>query len=198
MKKFNQYLQKYLVYGSPFVMALVAWDYIRPMPHRTAPESSLILKCLWEVMSWNLILWFLALIIFMVMLVINKESQEQSVKFLAGIKERDEREQLVTGIAARTSFVATTSLLIFLLFMSCFTLRIAKNPDASVDGKKSSLTIGFKLDAASMQEPTNEDGVMYERKDIPLSKSGIILLILIWQVTAFRIKVRKEIGAGEI
>jgi len=34
--------------------------------------------------------------------------------------------------------------------------------------------------------------VIYEHKDIPLSKSGLLLVVLIWQLSVFRIKARKE------
>jgi hypothetical protein len=99
------------------------------------------------------------------------------------------------GLAARRSFVSTTCLLIFLFFLSCFTLSVARLPDHTVDGKKSSLSIGFQFSGMDPKTTTDHDGkVVYEHQDIPLSKSAILLIVLVWQVSVFRHTARRELG----
>jgi len=157
--------------------------------------GSLLTRALWETMSWVLIIWFLSLFVFMILLVFRKETQESTIKYLAGIKERDEREEAIMGMAARRSFIATTGLLIFLLFLSCVTVSIARLPDEAIDGRKNSLSLGFQFKATDYRSSTSGDGnVMYDHRDLPLSKTGVILLVLIWQVSAFRIKARRELA----
>ncbi len=193
MNKINYYIQKYLIWALPVVALTVIWGLFQS-DLEIRQQGSFALTALWEVMSWALIIWFICLLIFMVLLVFRKDTQESSIKHLAGIKERDEREQIVMGLAARRSFVATTALLIFLFFVSCFTLSVARLPDNTVDGKKSSLSIGFKFSGTDRKTTSSTDGkVMFEHHDIPLSKSAILLIVLVWQVSVFRFKARHEL-----
>jgi len=195
MKTLNKLIQKYLLYVSPVVLLTIVWG-----THQSDAEirksGSLALRMLWEVMSWSLMLWFLLLFIFVVLLVFRKDTQESTIKYLAGIKERDEREEVIMGAAARRSFSATAGLLIGLLFLSCFTLNIAKLPPGqAIDGKKSSLSIGFQFGNPIVQETVVKDGgVVFEHHDLPLSKSAIILLVLLWHLATFRLKARRELG----
>ena len=92
----------------------------------------------------------------------------------------------------RTLKILSTALLIFLLFVSCFTLSIARNPNQSIDGKRSTLSLGFHFSGTDTKSSVSSDGtVTFEHHDIPLSKSAILLMVLIWQMTTFRINARK-------
>jgi len=195
VERFNNLIRKYLVYASPFVAVTIIWGMIQS-DSEIRKTGGFFLKALWELMSWSLILWFLCLFILMLMLVFRKETQDSTIKYLAGLRERDEREEVIMGLAAKRDFTATTSFLIFLLFLSCFTLSIAKvPPDQVVDGKKSSISIGFHITGAEPGVSPSPDGrVYYEHRDLPLSKSSIILVVLIWQIATFRYQARREIG----
>ncbi|HVK62712.1 MAG TPA: hypothetical protein VM432_14230, partial [Bdellovibrionales bacterium] len=51
--------------------------------------------------------------------------------------------------------------------------------------------LGFSL----LDKPRTEvsqDKVIFESQDIPLSKTGIILIVLLWQLAAFSIAARRE------
>lgn len=193
MKKINLWIQKYLIWTFPNVVATSIWSYFQGDAEIRAMKS-FALTTLWEVMSWGLIIWFLCLFIFMVLLVFRKDTQEATIKHLAGIKERDEREEIITGHAARRSFVSSTSFIIFLIFLSSAQINIARNPDQAIDGKKSSLTLGLKFSATDEPKTISDDGnTIYEHRDIPLSKSALLILVLVWQVAAFRLRVRQEI-----
>lgn len=196
MKRFSTLIQKYLIFASPIVLATMIWGtYQSDREIRTT--GSFAIKALWEVMSWSLIIWFLLLFIFMLLLAFRKETQESAIKYLAGMKERDEREEIIMGSAAKRSFTATVSFLVFLLFLSCLTLNIAKiPPDQVIDGKSSSLSLGFRLMESFGEETTapSDNKVIYEHRDLPLSKSSLILLILVWQVAIFRLRARKELA----
>lgn len=194
MKQFSGFVQKYLIFVSPVVLATLIWGSYESNDE-ILRNGSFALKALWEVMSWSLMIWFLLLFVFVLLLGFRKETQESTIKYLAGITERDEREEVVMGLAAKRSFIATSGFLVLLLFLSCFTLTIAKlPPEQVVDGHKSTLTIGFHFAEADSGKTVSPDGrVVYEHHDLPLSKSSIILMILLWQVGIFRFRARNEL-----
>lgn len=188
-------MNRYLIFAMPVVLTTMIWGSIQS-DAEIRQTGSFAIKALWELMSWSLILWFALLLVFMVLLTLRKETQESAIKYLAGIKERDEREEIIMGAAAKRSFTATAGLLVALLFLSCFTLNIAKLPhDQVIDGKKSSLNIGFRFTGTDAPRTVSSDGsLMYDHHDLPLSKSAILLLILIWQMATFRINARKDLS----
>lgn len=192
MSTLNKVLQKYLIWALPVVIATMIWSSFQQEKVIRATSSTPV-AILWEVMSWSLILWFACLLVFMVLLAFRKDTQESTVKYLAGIKERDEREEVIMGMAAKRTFIATTGFLIFLLFLSCFRMNIIRLPEGQTDGKRNSLSLGFEFSSSDLTPTIAGDGNMYEHRDIPLSKSAIILLILIWQIGAFRFKVRQDL-----
>jgi hypothetical protein len=194
MKRFDYFIQKYLVWGFPNVVATMSWNYFQT-DLEIRSIGSLLITVLWEIMSWGLIIWFVSLFTFMVLLIMRKDTQESTIKRIAGINERDEREEIITGHAARRSFISTTSFLIFLFFISSVQVNLAKNTtdNSRIDGK-SSLSLGFRFEPTEPAKTISNDGsIIYEHRDIPLSKSGIILLVLLWQVTIFRYRVRKDL-----
>ena len=52
MEKLNLWIQKYLVWVFPNVVATIVWDYFQKDPEIRAMDSFL-LTALWEVMSWG-------------------------------------------------------------------------------------------------------------------------------------------------
>lgn len=112
MKILNKIMQQYLIFVSPIVLATMIWGTYQS-DTEIRRTGSILTKTLWEVMSWSLILWFALLLIFVILLAFRKDTQESTVKHLAGLKERDEREELIMGLAAKRSFTATAGLLIF-------------------------------------------------------------------------------------
>ncbi len=194
MNKVIAAIQNYLIFAFPLVLICMAWSSL----DSTAGESSsFVLQALWEVLSWNLMLWFLVLIVFLSMLILIPHVREKTLKRLANIKDKDEREEFITGKAARASYISTLSLLILLLFFSIFNLNIHRVPESqAINGKTGSLSIGLNFDlfdskAKSLSPPNSE--VLFESKDIPLSKSALLLLVLVWQVSTFRIVSQKEL-----
>lgn len=186
-------MNRYLIWATPVVLATMVWGSLQS-EEEIRQSGSFAFRALWEVMSWSLILWFALLLVFMILLAVRKQTQESTIKYLAGLKERDEREEIIMGLAAKRSFTATIGLLIALLFLSCFTISITKLPEDRVaDGKRGTLNIGFRFTGTDTPRTTSPDGaVLYEHHDLPLSKSALILLILIWQLATFRVQARRE------
>lgn len=56
-----------------------------------------------------------------------------------------------------------------------------------------SITANFKLwDDKPRVELNSEDKVIFESNDVPLTKTAIILLLIMWQVAVFNFTARKE------
>lgn len=197
MSKLIRIMQSYLVCALPFVLFCMGWSSYKndPQVPDSATAENTFLKILWEILGWNLMIWFIVLILFLIMLVIVPEAREKTLKRLANIKERDEREQLITGKAARTAYISTLSLLIFLLFASVFSVNIYRAPESEkVNGKTGTAKIGlnFEMFDRPKVETNHENQVIFENKDIPLSKTGILLVLIVWQLAMFNLSARKQ------
>lgn len=194
MNKTIRCIQSYLIIALPFVIACMVWGTMSP-ESVILKDATFLTKAAWETLSWNLMLWFTVLILFLILLVIVPSAGEKTLKRLANLKERDEREEYITGRASRATYVSTLSLMILFLFFSVFTLNIYRAPESqAVNGKRGTVTIGLHfnlLDQAKVEKsPAGE--ILFESKEIPLSKSAIILIFLSWQLLSFNLTARKE------
>jgi hypothetical protein len=183
MTRFTRLVQTYLLAALPFVIACMAWGQGGK-------------GWLWEILSWNVVFWFAMLVVFLVLLVAVPSAREIALRRLANLRDRDEREQLITGRAARAAYVSTLSLLILALFLSVFTLNVSRAPEGTV-GKRGSISIG--LGFRMFDEPREvraADGttVVFESNDLPLSKSALILLFIAWQLASFNWSARRELS----
>ncbi|MBK9040933.1 MAG: hypothetical protein IPL83_17565 [Bdellovibrionales bacterium] len=195
MNKVVHHIQNYLVYTLPFVFICMAWGTISP-EKEILKDAPFLTKAIWELLSWNLMLWFAVLILFLVLLVALPEAREKTLKRLANLKERDEREQYITGKASRTAYISTLSLLVFLLFFSIFSLNIHRaTENEAINGKTGTVSIGIQfnlLDKPRVETNQATGQVLFESKDIALSKTAILLILILWQLAAFNITARRE------
>ncbi len=187
-------IQNYLLFSLPFVIICMIWNTISP-EKEILLNPTIFTKFVWEILSWNLMLWFAVLILFLVMLVIVPTTRESTLTRLANIKERDEREEYITGRASRVAYISTLSVMLLFLFISIFTINIYRAPESeAVNGKRGNVSIGLSLNL--LDEPkveSNTSGeVIFESNDIPLSKSAIILILIAWQLLAFNISARRQ------
>ena len=197
MKRFIKWVQNYLIYSFPAVLLIMAWGSFQDQEE----IQSALLKNLWGLLGWNIMVWFVALIGYLVALVLIPTLREQVLTRLANIKERDEREEYITGRAARTSYISTMSLLIFFLFLSIFTVNIKKEIPASPNGTTNSSkpsthgSVNLGLNFSLLDKSTDkkeQEGVVFESSNIPISKPAILLTVLLWQIFSFAITARRQ------
>lgn len=183
--------QNYLILALPAVVACMLWSSFRDAGAQ--PPATAGLRVLWELLSWNLMLWFAGLIAYLLLLLFHSPTRELTIARLLNLRERDEREVFITGRASKKSYIATLSLMIFLLFLSIFTLEIKRvPPQQAVDGKTGVLSIGLKFDLFESAPKVSANNSYVEFQDLPLTKSGIILLVVLWQLGTFALSARKE------
>jgi hypothetical protein len=189
MNRYLKIIQSYLIYSLPAVLIIMAWGSLQDQDE----VHSTFLRGVWSLLGWNIMIWFTALIVYLVSLVLVPSLRERTLTRLANIRERDEREEFITGRAARTSYISTMSLLIFCLFLSVFTVNIRRTV---VDGTITkhgvvSLGLNFSLLDKSVQK-IEEPGSVFESSDIPVSKPALLLLLLVWQILSFSIPARRQ------
>lgn len=201
VNKIIRFIQTYLVVGLPLVIACMVWETFHPQ-NEILKDATIITRMLWEVLAWNLMLWFVVLILFLIMLVAVPNAREKTLRRLANLKERDEREEYITGKASRAAYISTLSLMIFFLFFSIFSFNIYRTPNKSTNRKP--LTVGISIGFNLLDKYSAEDNpkreMLFKSKDFSLSPSAIILILLSWQLLIFNLTARKEQikGAGQI
>jgi hypothetical protein len=200
VNKIIRYIQNYLICALPFVIACMVWETIQP-DIQFGTSSSIMVKVLWEVLSWNLMLWFVFLILFLISLVAISSVREKTLRRLANLHERDEREQYITGKAARAAYISTLSFLILFLFLSMVSLRIASVPKNQVgtNGHHTQVNIGIHFSLLDKHtdeiiNQTPDEKIFFDSNTIKPSISTILLFLFCWQLLIFNLTARKELG----
>lgn len=176
----------------------MVWETIQP-DIQYGQSSSIIAKLLWEVLSWNLMLWFAFLVLFLISLVAISSVREKTLRRLANLQERDEREQYITGKAARAAYISTLSFLILFLFLSMVSLRISDVPkNQAVNGHHKQVNIGIHFSLLDKHtdeiiNQTPEEKIYFDSNTIKPSTSTILLLLFCWQIFIFNLTARKEL-----
>jgi len=188
-------MQAYIVVALPFVLAgMVFSRYFSD--NNNLQQSSHVVKVLWELLAWNLMLWFVVLIAYLIMLVVMQSVRDSTLRCLANLKERDEREVYITGKAARTAYISTLSLMICLLFFSVFSVRVSKDQlgDSTKENQKKTLSISMGFSLFEVSETAGNRGVLFNSKSHSLSSSSVILILMCWQLFVFNLAARREQG----
>lgn len=190
-------MQNYLIYGFLPVVGMISWSFFRnnDISAQNIVFDNIFIKILHEILSYNIMLWFATLILFLIGLIIFPAIREKTLRRLANLQERDEREEYITGKAARASYLATLSLTLFFLFLSMFSFSYAKLEKTSPDKPGHSVSIGFgyHIFADVVKDTQKEKGVspIFDSTNYTLSGSTLLLLLLCWQLIIFNLNARK-------
>jgi hypothetical protein len=191
-------MQNYLLYGFVFVIALLIWGawlaYFSPLS--LIADSNIVIRILHELLSYNLMAWFSTLVLYMVFMVAIPSVREKTLRRLANIQERDEREEYITGKAARASYIATLSLTLFLLFFSFININLTKLNQTDPHKPGHSVGIGIHysfFNDSEVKKSSNEQvTAIFDSNQLSLSSSTIILMLLGWQLVVFNLAARRE------
>jgi hypothetical protein len=193
MKFFTKALQTYLFVGFPFVVACATWQFF--VSERTiAATASGLTTFIWDVLSWNVVMWFAALIIFLLTLLISSTFRNAVITRIANINDRDEREAQITGVATKNTFIASLAFTIVLLFVSVFSLSLTPIPESQqFDGKTKQvhISMNFRLfdERPSKSDEQSPEG--FNSRDFSPSASSCLLALLTWQLISFRVSARR-------
>lgn len=172
-----KFFHRYLIYSTPLALLVMLNGQLFP---RMIPLHTIGDDLFSTVFGFLLLLWLVSLVVFLLKLLISENYRSDCFVRLAGIKERDERDELIVGKAAKSSFLLTLSVLLILFFVS--TWRFGAQP--AEDKTVHSLTIGH-LNLSELSSVTdNVSGKVLS--PIPASKTAVLLLIIFIQVGSFR------------
>lgn len=187
MNKFIQIIHRYLIIGLPFVIGCILWQTIQP--EIADKQSSHFSQILWNVLGINLMLWFAILALLLLLLIIVPQVREKTLRWIANIKERDEREEYITGKAARAAYISTLSLIIFFFAVSVVSLNIERIGSES----KKHLAVSISIDIGKKPETTSTNNeLLFQSRNLSLPTSTILFILLCWQLLVFNFAARKE------
>lgn len=195
MKRFDSILLKVFLYGLPAVVAFAFYTYFyKAGVFNHAQKFSGFLNGLGGLV---LIIWMVLSLYLSVRLMVSETFRDQVIARLTFIRERDEREALLTGKATRTTFMTSFAILIFLFFLSCFQLSIYKvPPEMAVDGKTGCISLGFSFSMLEQSKPKMpadliEKEYIFNYMGLPLTSTTLILLLILWQIISYNYSMRR-------
>jgi hypothetical protein len=189
MKRLDSILLKSFLYGLPAFIVFAAFSYCYSLG--VVNHANVYLNLLNSFAGLVFALWMTLSLYLSVRLMVSEPFRDQVLARLTFIRERDEREVILTGKATRTTFLTSLAILIFLFCLSCFQVSIYRLPqERAVDGKTGiiSLGLGFNLLEHSKQDKPRET---IEKKDIfsytglPVSSTTVILMLIVWQIISY-------------
>jgi len=138
-------------------------------------------------------IWILSIAYFFLTLLFYGTFRESILSALAGFKERDEREQLVTAKAARATFLFMLAVQLVMLIMTFTSIHLLRTPDGH-----GTLTVGMHIDTAlhgnllngadispsNTQVPETTD---IHRYLLPPNFAGILLFLILAQIITFKL-----------
>lgn len=196
MNKITFYMKHYLLYGFPLAFILLIWSLGLGLSQTMIKDTHILLRIVYTLLNYNLIIWFLTLVLYMFLLVIVPSVRDKPMRRLSNIKERDEREEYITGKAARASYIATLSLTLFLLFFSLINFKVSKLSPS--DPKKPSHSMSINLHYSIFKESAINESIeertktIFDSNHIYPSTSTVLLIFLGWQLLVFNVAARKE------
>lgn len=172
-----------MLYSIPVIIFVGVWSSFQNEKEILELNNTFI-YVVREITSWYFILWFIGLLYFMFALTFSPKMRNMLLIKLTRIKERDEREVLITGEISKKTFLATLWILIILLFVSILNIDIGKIPkDQVVNGKEHRISIGLHF---KLIENRSETDSIFSVNGLPLSNQGLIFLLLLWQIGCYR------------
>ncbi|MFH1079821.1 MAG: hypothetical protein V1766_06115 [Pseudomonadota bacterium] len=195
MKRFDSMLLKVFLYGLPLVALLAVFSYLYSAG--VVSHDTVYARLLNSFAGLVFAMWMTLAIYLSFRLMVSGSFRDQVITRITFIRERDEREALLTGKATKATFLTSLAILIFLFCLSCFQVSIYRVPqDKAIDGKTGivSLGLGFNLLEQGKQdrpEDTIQRVNIFSYRGLPVSSTTIILLLIIWQVISYNYSMRR-------
>jgi hypothetical protein len=195
MKRFDSMLLKVFLYGLPAVVVFAAFSYSYSLG--VVNHAYVYLRLLNGLAGLVIAVWMTLSLYLSVRLMVSGPFRDQVIAKLTFIRERDEREAILTGKATRTTFLTSLAILIFLFCLSCFQVSIYRvPPERAVDGKTGivSLGLGFSLLEHSKQDTpkdTIEKKNIFSYTGLPVSNTAVILMLIGWQIISYNYSMRR-------
>ncbi len=202
MKRWDSIFLKVFLYGLPMVIILGIFSYAYGLGRFQGFAGNF--RLLYNFSGLIFAIWMLLSIYLSIRLLASGSFRNLVLARLTLIRERDEREVMLTGRATKKTFLTSLAVLIFLFFLSCFQVSIYRvPPEKAVDGKTGMVTLGFGfnlLESSKKALPleTMQKTDIFSYTGLPVSSTAVILLLILWQITSYNYSmqqlIRKEQG----
>jgi len=195
MKRFDSILLKVFLYGLPVVVLITVTNYF--YNPGAFSQSHISIRWLNDLTGLIFLIWMALSLYLSFRLMVSETFRDQVLARVTFIRERDEREALLTGKAARTTFLTTLAILIFLFFLSCFQVSVIRLPqEKTVNGhdKAIVLSIGFKLlehSKIDMPKDANKNEEIFSYTSLPISSTTLILMLILWKIISYNYSMRR-------
>jgi len=195
MKRLDSILLKVFLYGLPPVIVCAIFSYSHS-PEFVNPPTG-YLKLLYNFAGFILAFWMMLSLYLSVRLMVSGSFRDKVLAKVTFLRERDEREVILTGKATKTTFLTSLAILIFLFFLSAFHVSIYRvPPEKAVDGKTGavSLGVGFSLLENPKHAKPNDTTLkkdIFSYTGLPISSTAVILVLIIWQIISYNYSMRR-------
>jgi hypothetical protein len=195
MKKIDSFLLKIFIYGLPLIILLAIFSYSYNFEANASSGS--YLEMIYDFAGIMFGSWMLLSIYLAVRLIFSGAFREKVLTRLTFIKERDEREVMLTGKAAKTTMLTTIAILIFLFCLSCFQISVYSiPPEQALDGKSRVISLGLNFEFLESLPKDESSEVMQQQNilaytGLPVSSSALILGLIMWQILAYNYSMRR-------
>jgi hypothetical protein len=189
MKRLDPILLKVFLYGLPLVAGFGVFSYFYSVG--VVKNGSDYVGFLNGLAGLVIATWMTLSIYLSLKLIVSGLFRDQVIAKITFIRERDEREAILTGKATKTAFLTSLAFLILLFCLSCFQVSIYRIPlEKAVNGKTGvvSLGLGFSILEHGKQdrpEDISKEKVIFSYKGLPLSSATMILLLIAWQIISY-------------
>jgi hypothetical protein len=119
---------------------------------------------------------------------------ERVLSRMAFIKERDERENVFSGQAARSVFLISLAVLITLFFLSCLQLSFYRLPESKpIDGKTGVVSMGFSFSVTNERssDTVSPMGKIFSVIMDYLFNFGSAAGLIFWHLISYNIIMRR-------
>lgn len=193
MKRYDAILLKVFFYGLPLVVVAAIFASWHATSGLGTDQG--VLGFMNDIAGLVFALWMVMALYLSIRLMISESFRDRLLTRLTFVRERDEREAMLTGRATRTTFMTSLAILIFLFCLSCFQISVYRvGSEMAVNGNtgKISLGVGFSM-LSSPQNGLPEEAIenIFTYSGMPLSESGLILFLILWQVGCYNYSMRR-------
>ncbi|MCE5336181.1 MAG: hypothetical protein LLG06_16490 [Desulfobacteraceae bacterium] len=200
MKRCDTTMLQIFSYGIPVLVLYGVYAYLYRGSPVDRPET--VWRLIYNFGGLILAAWMLLSLYLSLRLMASGGFRDEVLSRMTFIKERDEREIMLTGVAVKKTFLTSLAILIFLFFLSCFHVSLSKLPPGeTIDGKTRVLTLDISLNLIRDSGPQDPgatkhavDIVSYE--GLPITSTAVILLLILWQILSYNCAMRRLMREG--
>ncbi|MGZ3722007.1 MAG: hypothetical protein ACXVA9_03690 [Bdellovibrionales bacterium] len=151
-----------------------------PEVEKSLWENGFFAPVLGPVLALALMAWLFSLLFVLIATFVSARYKERVLQDVVLRRDRDEREELLSGRAAKTSILVTLAASLLILICTTGQYNRAEETDHS------SVTIGnFHFSEVAPVVTKLEGGVQVMQYQLPMSKMSLVLLIILIQLSSY-------------